>query len=141
MLLWALDDATQDTHAGRRASDIRRELATRAAQHAAVLGDDLLDSLNKVLADLEEVSARRNALVHSLWPNPTEELARGWRSVRQPKGVEPRSEVTWTMTSLDALMADLAELIELHDRLVVLENNVWAVRGPFPWNRRVENTR
>lgn len=78
MVLWALDDATQDTHAGRSASDIRREVATRATKHAAVLGDDLVSHLGKVLADLTDASARRNALVHSLWPNPTEELAQGW---------------------------------------------------------------
>lgn len=133
MLLWALNDATQDTHAGRSASDIRREVAMRTAKHAAVLGDDLVGSLNKVLADLKDASARRNALVHSLWPHPTEELARGWRSIRQPKGVEPRSEVSWTLTSLDAITTDLVELVELQDRLVMLANKVWAARGNVPW--------
>ena len=134
MLLWALDDATQDTHAGRSASDIRREVATRIAKHAAVLGDDLVSRLSKVLADVNDASARRNALVHSLWPNPTEELAQGWRSIRQPKGIEPRSEISWTLTSLGALRNDLAELVELQERLVMLANRVWAARGNVPWS-------
>jgi len=133
MVLWALDDATQDTHAGRSASDIRREVATRATKHAAVLGDDLVSHLGKVLADLTDASARRNALVHSLWPNPTEELAQGWRSTRQPKGVEPRSVIAWTLTSLGALKNDLAELVELQEGLVMLANKVWAARGNVPW--------
>ena len=133
VLLWALDDATQDTHAGRSASHIRREVATRTTRHAAVLGgDDLVSHLSKVLADLNIASARRNALVHSLWPNPTEELAQGWRSVRQPRGVEPHSEVSWTLTSLGALKDDHAELVELQERLVMIANQVWAVRGIVP---------
>lgn len=64
---------------------------------------------------MEEASGRRNVLVHSLWPNATEELARGWCATRRPKGVVPRSEVTWTLTSLEALKTDVPELVQLKD--------------------------
>lgn len=132
-VLWALDDAPQDTHAGRSASEIRREITGRVSNHAAVLGNDLVNDLTSLLADLSEASERRNAVVHSLWPNPSDELAQGWRSVRQPRGAEPRSEISWTLTSLDGLRKDLTELIELHERLVMLANKVWGVRGTTSW--------
>lgn len=134
MVLWSLDDATQDTHAGKSASAVRQEVKQRIVSLAPILGSDLVSQLNRILEDLEHASRRRNALVHSLWPNPSEELAQGWRSIRGPKGSEPPSEIAWTLTSLDELKRDLAERVELQERLTRLANRVWAKRGNVPWN-------
>lgn len=128
-ILWALDDATQDTHAGRSASDIRREIAAQVTRHSEALGPETVGDVRNALADLAGASARRNALVHSLWPNPTAELAQGWRSIRQPKGPGPSSEVAWTPTSLGSLKRDLVELVDLQERLMMLASRIWAARG------------
>ena len=56
---------------------------------------------------------RRNALVHSLWPNPTLEEARGWRSVPQGKRSSDDGTIQWTYTSETDMRALISRLVQI----------------------------
>ena len=122
MLLWALDDQPQPTHAGKPFWQLQQLIEQRLG--AVAPGDR--QEIGDVLARVAAVLDRRNGLVHSLWPNPTLDEAKGWRSKRVPKGTPGFSEIVWTPTSSRAMSDDVAELITLHDEIVRLANVVWA---------------
>lgn len=67
MLLWALDDEPQPTHAGKPFWQLRQLIEQRVDSVAGDLRAEITDVVSRVAAAMD----RRNALVHSLWPNPT----------------------------------------------------------------------
>lgn len=122
MLLWAMDDKPQPTHAGKPFWQLQQLIEQRIDS----MGRDLHAEITDVVARVAAAMDRRNGLVHSLWPNPTLEEAQGWRSKRVPKGTPGGSEIVWTPTSARAMTDDIAELIALNDAIVRLANLVWA---------------
>lgn len=122
MLLWALDDEPQPTHAGKPFWQLRQLIE----QHVDSLASDLRAEIANVVSRVAAAMDRRNGLVHSLWPNPTLEQAQGWRSKRVPKGTPGDSEIVWTPTSARAMTDDIVELTALNDEIVRLANLVWA---------------
>jgi hypothetical protein len=127
-LLWALDDQDQPTYAGLPASQLSEEVTKRLDALEPALGLEIRRLLSRVSAALD----RRHALVHSLWPNPQEHRAQGWRSRRLPKSLGGGSEIVWTLTSVATLEDDLRELVHLADVTLRAMNAVWAARGR-PW--------
>lgn len=121
MLLWALDDKPQPTHAGKPF----RQLRELIEQRVGTVDADLCAQITDVVARVGAAMDRRNGLVHSLWPNPTLDKAQGWRSKRVAKGSPGDSEIVWTPTSARAMTDDVAELIALNDEIVRLANLVW----------------
>jgi hypothetical protein len=128
-LLWALDDESQPTHAGRPASQIAAEIDARLVKHAAHLGEDLVSRIRKSLEEVSAALEQRHALIHSLWPNPTAEHAEGWRSRRLHKSLGGGSEIVWTKTSVEMLEKDLRQLVRLVDAVLAVTNKVWACRS------------
>ncbi|RYU15551.1 hypothetical protein [Nocardioides iriomotensis] len=125
MLLWALDDQPQPTHAGKPFWQLRQLIEQRLDDVAS----DLRAEIAAVMSRVSEAMDRRNGLVHSLWPNPSLEEAQGWRSKRVPNGTPGGSEIVWTPTSEQAMAGDLLELVELNDEIARLANLVWAQRS------------
>lgn len=122
MLLWSIDDQPQPTHAGKPFRQLARLIEARLEGLPASVRSDI----TRVVTRASDAMNRRNALVHSLWPNPTLEQAQGWRSKRLPKGDVDRSEIVWTPTSASVMASDLAELIDLHDEIVRCANLAWS---------------
>lgn len=124
-ILWALDDQPQPTHAGHSASRIKELVEARLHKVSSPVADRIQSLLDRISKALE----RRHALVHSLWPNPTEHQAEGWRSRRLPKALGGGSEIVWTQTSVDALQVDLRDLIDLTEEALIAMTAVWSERG------------
>lgn len=120
-LLWSVDDQPQPTHAGKPFSQLKSLIDARMDGLPPTLRSDIA----RVLKRASDAMSRRNALVHSLWPNPTLEQAQGWRSKRLPKGNPDRSEIVWTPTSAADMASDLAELMALQDEIVRCANLAW----------------
>jgi hypothetical protein len=122
MLLWSVDDQPQPTHAGKPFRQLTNLIEARLGD----LSGSLKVDIEGVVARACDAMNRRNALVHSLWPNPTLEQAQGWRSRRLPKGMDGHSEVVWTPTSAATMVSDLAELVAINDEIVRCANLAWS---------------
>ena len=73
-----------------------------------------------LVALVEEVTTamdRRNELVHSLWPEPTMDAAKGWRTVRQSRRADEKNPVAWVYTNEQDLRALVAGLVRLETAL------------------------
>lgn len=127
-MLYSLDTKPHPTYSGKPASQIAPEIRKRLDRLAEVLGQGLVDQIETALAASTMVLEERHALIHSLWPNPTMEMAQGWRSKRV-KGSENGSEITWTETNKEKLQACLNELVRMCEVVVATTSKVWSVRG------------
>jgi hypothetical protein len=116
-LLWALDRAPQPTHAGK----LRSELMTLCREKASVLSANLRDDMIAFLDDSDRVFDQRNAIVHSVWPDPSLTSARGWRSVVEKRRQVPHDYTVWIATDESKLRALLAEMVSLVERCNSLE--------------------
>ncbi|MBX3098592.1 MAG: hypothetical protein KF761_03350 [Salinibacterium sp.] len=93
----------------------------------------------KTLELLDEVDAalkRRNAVVHSLWPDNSVEVARGWRNLPPGQREEalPGSEAVWTSwVEMDRDRFD--HLIVLFAQLVDRLADAIAMAGSIPTTR------
>jgi hypothetical protein len=74
-LLWAVDDGTQAVHAGKPVAQLLGLIEGRLGSQP----DDLVAQAHEVLADVRSVLEDRNAIVHSLWPDPSLKIAFRWR--------------------------------------------------------------
>lgn len=121
-LLMNLSAELQSTHAGKPVLSNIRTIRARLDQIEAQF-PDLAESTRLLLVDVERALKRRNAVVHSLWPDNSQDVARGWRNL--PPNQRAESEAghaqVWTdWIEMDsARFADLfGELVDLVDRLV-----------------------
>lgn len=128
-LLWALDNEPQATYAGLAATRLAPMIRQRVERHADALGGALVADIESALVQALGVLEDRNALVHSLWPQPTMEKAQGWRPKRVSKGAGGGSKIVWTETSKDNLQRCLAELVRMNDLVLAATNRVWGARG------------
>jgi hypothetical protein len=123
-ILWALDDEVQPTHAGLSGTRLRELIGARLER----VGPDMRAALGPLLTRVQAAMDRRNAVIHSLWPNPSLEGSQGWRSRRLPKSMGGGSEIVWTATSEAMLIGDLAELVSLSTDLLRAANSAGADR-------------
>jgi hypothetical protein len=93
----------------------------------ATAGAPLSERFYLLGEDAQKVMHRRNAVVHSLWPNPTTDAAQGWRLVAEKLQVDPSTPVIWTSGDLPALRTIIDELVRLIDELrdIVQEEGAW----------------
>jgi hypothetical protein len=121
-LLMNLSGRLQNTYAGKPVNGnielCRTRLRGLGSQHEAFAVKTL-----ELLDDVDAALKRRNAVVHSLWPDNTLEVARGWRNLPlvQRAQAMPGSEAVWTAwVEMDRERFDelVALLVQLVDRLV-----------------------
>ncbi|MDP3950545.1 MAG: hypothetical protein Q8Q19_07805, partial [Microbacterium sp.] len=93
-----------------------------------LIDDALAVRVRAALARAKDALDRRNAVVHSVWPNPGLDAAQGWRSRRMPKSVGGGSEITWTPASAQTLTADITELVDLSTELMQIVNQIPSAR-------------
>ena len=96
-LLMNLSGRLQNTYAGKPVGG-NVDLCRKALVTLEDDNPEFVASTRALLDDVEEVLKRRNAIVHSLWPDNTIEAARGWRNLppaqREPS--VPHIESAWT---------------------------------------------
>lgn len=76
-------------------------------------GRSLPEALVLLVEAAQEAMSRRNEVVHSLWPNPTLEGAKGWRTVRPKKRVDASNPVVWVDVDERRLLALIADLVRI----------------------------
>lgn len=125
-IVWALAtrDEPQPTYAAKPTA-FHLELIRKRLQWVT---PELQNEIVELLQRVDDVRDRRNALAHSLWPNPSTDHAQGWRSRPLPKGIPGGSEISWTVTSLAAMEGDLSDLCGVADDLLACINRVPASR-------------
>lgn len=106
-----LDRRPESEYAGQPIGELRRRL-DRIAENRE-LSQQLLDAR----AEIIDVLAERNAIVHSLWPSPTMELARGWRTVVERMRGPSGEHVVWVEHDSKTLTALIERLLALHSTL------------------------
>ncbi len=120
-LLMNLSGRLQSTYAGKPANG-NLELCR---MHLRKLGHEDEAFAAKTLQLLDDVDAalkRRNSVVHSLWPDSSVEVARGWRNLPpgQRDDAVPGSEAVWTAwVEMDPERFDelVVLFVQLADRL------------------------
>lgn len=112
-LAWALTDEVQSVHAGKFATELDRVCRRAVTRNSDDLRADVIAELDRVRATRH----LRNAVVHSLWPNPTLESAFGWRPVKS--GDDGQMTVTFptTRAALEELVSSLVDEIDELDKL------------------------
>lgn len=131
-LLMNLSGRAQNTYAGKPVNGnidlCRTHLRGLGGDHEALAVKTL-----ELLDDVDAALKRRNAVVHSLWPDNTVEVARGWRNLPPSQREEalPGSEAVWTAwVEMDRERFD--ELIALFVRLVDRLADAIAMAGSIP---------
>lgn len=84
-LLTELEQAPQDKHAGRPASGLVMDCRTLLKGYDTPFTESATRTLDLAKQALHE----RNAVVHSVWPNPSAEGAYGWRPVPKARRDPP----------------------------------------------------
>lgn len=112
-LTWALTDEVQSVHAGKVAPELDKVCRRAVARNS----DDLRTDVTAALDRARATRGLRNAVVHSLWPNPTLDSAFGWRPARS--GVNGQMTVTFpaTRAALEELIASLVDEIDEFNKL------------------------
>jgi uncharacterized protein YbdZ (MbtH family) len=70
-----------------------------------------------IRSELDEVLKQRNEIVHSLWPSPSMDLARGWRPVVESKRVESDNHIVWIEHTTETLRVLINRLVAVKAEL------------------------
>lgn len=125
-LLTELDRASQDKHAGKSASELVKGCCAaldRYDTHFAQPAGQTLEGARDALRE-------RNAVVHSVWPNPSADGAFGWRPVR-----EKRRDPPDPTGPFESITVDARQLRDLISRSVALVRQVDRLRQRAPAHR------
>ena len=107
-LLWALDDHTQDVFSNRYGEDLA-DLVRQAADH--LLDRKLRKSIRRTLSEASRLRGHRNAVIHSVWTNPTEEYVFAHRpSAPAGKGQSPTKSLVTSQEKLGILIEDMVKI-------------------------------
>lgn len=136
-LLMNLSGRLQNTYAGKPVGG-NIDLCRKALVLLADDNAEFATSTRALLDDVESALKRRNAIVHSLWPDNSIEAARGWRNLppaqREPSVPSVESAWTeWVEMDRHGFNDLVATLFDLVDRLV----DAIATAGSIPATRKV----
>lgn len=116
-LAWSLTDAVQSVHSGKSGGLLEEVCRAAVVGFSVELATDVETTLDEV----NEARQLRNAVVHSVWPNPTVDGAFGWRAVipkkndgQQTKAFQTNREAFEQL--IDALVDQIARLDQLQQR-------------------------
>ncbi len=117
-LLTEFDRAPQDKHAGKSASELVKGCCAALVRYDTLFAQPA----GQTLEGARDVLRERNAVVHSVWPNPRAHGAFGWRPVREKRGDPPDPTRPFESITLDArqlrdLISRSAALVREVDRL------------------------
>jgi len=115
-MVWALRNEPQPVQAGQPSAELLRLATSGLLRH----DDELRTAGEQLLAQTKEALDARNAIVHSIWPNPSLTNARGWRPVIQRRRTETGEWTQWIEldeAKLRELILSMVRLISDHDRL------------------------
>lgn len=124
--LWAVDDGTQDLHAGKPVAQILGLIEGRLASQPT----ELVSQAREVLTGVRSALDDRNAIVHSHWPNPSLKIAFRWR----PRTLSRRD------ASAEWMQGQFVTRKELHgviSRLVAVNNELAVLTQRFHSIRRI----
>jgi hypothetical protein len=113
------------TQPGRQLSTLDKRfcsIAKSRTQQKDPLPERVIAVHRRVVAAMK----KRNSLVHSIWPNPTADVAKGWRM--PPRG----PNVEWTETTETDLRILIDEMVTISFELrdVVSETGAWSRATP-----------
>lgn len=106
----------EESLAGEQVGALRKRFQ-RLARDRASDGRPLPDRLTALCDEMSRAMERRNALVHSLWPEPKLDEARGWRTVSRRRRRPGEDYVVWTHTNDADLRSLIAELVRIAKEL------------------------
>jgi hypothetical protein len=109
-LLRALCDNDHNTFNNRYGQQLE-ELVGKAA---SFVSEELAEDVREMLVEAERLREWRNDIIHSVWPNPTDEHAFAWR----PRDSAARTFVT-NGEEVRAVIKDMIKLIDDIGRLII----------------------
>lgn len=112
-LTWALTYDAQLVHAGRPISQLDGICRKTVARCSDELRVDVLAVLDQAKATRE----LRNAVVHSMWPNPTLDSAFGWRPARGGDANRVTKTFPTTRAVFEQLISSLVDEVGKLDEL------------------------
>lgn len=112
-LTWALTDEVQSVHAGKFASELDKVCRQAVGRNSTELRADVTAALDRARA----TRRLRNAVVHSLWPNPTLDSAFGWRPAKSGHNGQMTVTFPTTRAALEELISSLVDEIGDLDKL------------------------
>jgi hypothetical protein len=126
-LLWAVDGGPQPLHAGKPVAQLMKLIDEGLVAYPESVRAGALQQLGRAKLALED----RNAIVHSLWPDPSLKIAFRWR----PRTLKHRAnEGEWMQgefVTRNDLRAVVGELIAVIDELTGLTQRLHSVpRSP-----------
>jgi hypothetical protein len=105
----------EEEHAGRPSAELARLARHGLVRHEPELQTELTALIDRTMRAIE----RRHQVIHSIWPNPTLESARGWRSVIHRRRPQASTYVQWIEVDeaqLRNLITELVDLIAAYER-------------------------
>lgn len=106
-----LDRKQEADYAGQPIGQLQKTLDRIAKDR--VLSQRFVDARAEMIEVLEE----RNAIVHSLWPSPTMDAARGWRPVVERKRNPSGEHIAWVEHTDATLTALIGRLLNVYSAL------------------------
>lgn len=125
-LLWAVDDGTQALHAGKPVAQLLKLIEGRLGSHP----DEIVAQAHEVLVGVRSALEDRNAVVHSLWPDPSLKIAFRWR----PRTLKLRDAPADWMQGQFVTRKELRGVIS---HLVATNNELSALTQRFHSARRI----
>ncbi|WP_030484450.1 hypothetical protein [Nocardioides aequoreus] len=115
-LLWAVDDGPPSLHAGKPVSQLMRFIEERLASQP----DDLCADAREVLSSVSLVLEDRNAIVHSLWPEPTLKIAFSWRPRTLKRRATAQEGMQGEFVTRQDLRAVISKLVLVNEQTTAL---------------------
>jgi hypothetical protein len=125
-LLWAVDEGPQALHAGKPVTQLLKLIEGRLGPQS----DDIREDAHEVLAGVKSALEDRNAIVHSLWPEPSLRIAFRWR----PRTLKRREAAADWVQGQFVTRKDLRGVVS---HLVAVNNEVSSLTQRFHSARKI----
>jgi hypothetical protein len=125
-LLWSVDEEPQELHAGKHVAQLLTLIERRLDSTPDGIGAEARDLLARAKSTLED----RNAIVHSLWPEPSLRIAFRWRPRTLKRRDAPAEWMQGEFVTKSDLRRVINDLVALNDEVGVLSQRFHASRKP-----------
>lgn len=123
-LLWAVDDGPQALHAGKPVTQLLKMIEGRLVSQP----DDVRANAHEVLAGVRSALEDRNAIVHSLWPEPSLKIAFRWRPRTLNRRDAPADWMQGEFVTRKDLRRVISQLVAVNDEIYALTQRFHSVR-------------
>lgn len=123
-MLWAVDDGPQALHAGKPVAQLLRLIERRLDSQP----DDIRANAREVLASVRSALEDRNAIVHSLWPEPSLKIAFRWRPRTLKRRDAPADWMHGEFVTRKELRRVIGQLVAINDETSALTQRFHSLR-------------